>query len=73
MRNDALLVRVTAAPAEGAANDAVLDLLSRTFDLPRRQFTIASGHHARDKRIEVHGLEQAEITGRVSAILRRTR
>lgn len=68
-RGDALLVRLAAAPVDGAANDALIDLLSRTFDIPRRNITIASGDKSRDKRIEIHGLDDAALAGRVSDIL----
>jgi uncharacterized protein len=72
MRGDALVVRLAAAPVEGAANAALLELLSDVFDAPRARFTIASGHTSRDKRIDVHGMDDTEIAARISAILRST-
>jgi uncharacterized protein YggU (UPF0235/DUF167 family) len=71
MRGDALLVRLAAAPVDGAANDALLDLLAGVLDCPRRSLTIASGGKSRDKRIRVAGLTADQVAARVSAILAR--
>jgi hypothetical protein len=70
-RGDAILVRLAAPPVEGAANDDLIDLLSREFHLPKRQITIVSGATARDKRVEITGLSDVEIQARLSDILNR--
>jgi hypothetical protein len=64
-RGEAVLVRLAAAPVDGAANDALIALLSDTLDVPRRQITIASGHRSRDKRVEIQGLDDAAIAARL--------
>jgi uncharacterized protein len=48
----ALKVAVTAAPEAGKANDALLALLAKRLDLPRRDLTLALG--AADRRKVVH-------------------
>ena len=53
---DAWKVRVTAPPEDGRANDAVLDLLARTFDLPRRDVRLAAGTSSRDKVVVLEGV-----------------
>ena len=53
---DAWKVRVTAPPEDGRANDAVLDLLARTFDLPRRDVRLATGTSSRDKVVVLEGM-----------------
>lgn len=68
-RGDALLVRLAAAPVDGAANDALVACLSSLFDRPRRDITILSGHASRDKRIAIAGVRLAEIAARLSDIL----
>jgi uncharacterized protein len=56
---DAWKVRV-AAPAEaGKANDAVLRLLAEKLGLPRRALTLVSGHGAREKVVEMAGIDRA--------------
>jgi uncharacterized protein len=54
---DAWKIRVTAAPERGAANDAVLRLLAETLDVPARAVSIVSGHGAREKTVEVAGID----------------
>jgi uncharacterized protein len=68
-RGDAVLVRLAAAPVDGAANDALVAAIADAFGVSRRQVTILSGHKSRDKRIEIAGLTDAEVTSRLSAIL----
>ena len=46
-------LRVTAPPADGAANDAVLTLLAAALGRPRRDLTLLRGAAARVKLIGV--------------------
>ena len=48
-----LAARVSAPPTDGRANRALIGLLAEILDLPRRDFSIEGGKHARDKRIAV--------------------
>jgi uncharacterized protein len=57
---DGWKVRVAAPPEGGRANEAVLDLLARELDLPRRSLSIVSGHTAREKIVLLEGIDQAE-------------
>jgi uncharacterized protein len=57
---DAWKVRVTAPPEDGRANDAVLDLLAKRLELPRRSVSIVSGHTAREKVVRLEGIGRAE-------------
>lgn len=69
LRGGALLVRLAAAPVEGAANDALVELLARAFDCARRDVRILSGHAARDKRVEIAQVTRESVGRRLSAIL----
>ena len=68
---EAWKVRVSAAPEQGRANLAVLELLSETLDVPRDRLELLTGHGARDKVVAVSGLTGAEaerrLTGAVAA------
>ncbi len=57
---DAWKVRVAEPPEDGRANEAVLDLLARTLDLPRSRFALVSGHSSREKVVVLEGVEQAQ-------------
>jgi uncharacterized protein (TIGR00251 family) len=49
----ALLVRVSAPPVDGAANDALVRVLARELGIARSEVVIASGQTARVKRLVV--------------------
>lgn len=65
VRDGALLVRLAAAPVDGEANDALLTLLARALDVPRRDLAIVAGERSRRKRIEVAGLAPAVVEARL--------
>ena len=64
---DAWKVRVTAAPEQGRANDAVLRLLADALGVPRDAIVLVSGHGARDKIVELTGLGPALIERRLAS------
>ena len=49
VREDVLLVKLAAAPVDGAANDALIALLSEVFELPKRNIAIVSGDQEPDQ------------------------
>jgi uncharacterized protein (TIGR00251 family) len=61
----ALKVAVNAPPEDGKANEALLRLLARTLDLPRRDFSIALGATQRHKTIHIAG-DAAALLPRLS-------
>ena len=46
-------IRVTAPPADGAANEAVLALLAAALDRPRRDLSLLRGSASRNKLIAI--------------------
>jgi uncharacterized protein (TIGR00251 family) len=64
---DAWKVRVTAAPENGRANEAVLRLIADTLSLPRTAVTLVSGHGGRDKIVELTGVGPALIERRLAS------
>jgi uncharacterized protein (TIGR00251 family) len=71
-RGDAIVVRLSAPPVEGAANEALIEFLAKSLRVPRRSVSIVSGEKSRDKRVAVDGLTEAEVSARLSAILEDT-
>ena len=53
--NPLLLARVTAAPADNAANRALLALLSSWLDVPKRSLSIVKGQKSRLKLVRIDG------------------
>jgi uncharacterized protein (TIGR00251 family) len=68
-RGGAILVRLAAAPVDGAANAALIELLADIFDLPKRAISVVAGHTSRDKRVAIEELTPAEVDAKLSAIL----
>ena len=50
---DTFRVHTTAAPADGAANDAVIKMLSKHLGVPKTSIKIIRGATSRDKVIEL--------------------
>jgi uncharacterized protein len=65
MRGAAVLIRIAAPPADGAANDALVSFLSAALDLPRRNIALVSGATSRDKRVRIDGLDAAAVMSRL--------
>ena len=64
---DAWKVRVTQAPENGRANDAVVRLLAETLDVPRDAVTLVSGHTGREKIVELDGIAPALAERRLTS------
>jgi uncharacterized protein (TIGR00251 family) len=64
-RDGAIVIRLAAPPVDGAANDALIELLAATLDLPRRNIRILSGEHARHKRVAIAGATAETIKARL--------
>jgi uncharacterized protein (TIGR00251 family) len=63
---DAWKVRVRAVPESGKANEALVELLAVTLEIPRTRIEIAAGRGSRDKTIVVHGLSDADVEARMT-------
>ncbi len=61
-REGALKIRLNAPPVEGKANEALIEFLAESLDLPRRAFTLLAGEQSRTKRILVRGRTAADLT-----------
>jgi uncharacterized protein len=69
VREGALVVRLTAAPVEGAANRALARLLGKRLGVPPSAVVIAAGRTSRSKLVVVTGLRSAEARARLEADL----
>ena len=65
LRDGAVLVRIAAAPVDGAANAELVQTLASALDLPRRAVSITSGAAARQKRVRVDGLTREQVFTRL--------
>ena len=49
-----LKVKIAAVPEKGKANDALIDLLAKTYQVPRAAVEIVSGHAAQLKLVRIN-------------------
>ncbi|HEY7171331.1 MAG TPA: DUF167 domain-containing protein [Vicinamibacterales bacterium] len=66
-RGGRLLVRVSAPPVEGAANEALIALMAKVLEVPKRAIRIVAGERSRQKRIAVAGIAAEDARRLVSA------
>ncbi len=65
MHGEAVKIRLTAPPVDGAANEELIRFLSDTLDVPRSSVSIVSGESGRSKVIEVDGMDRITLETRL--------
>ena len=70
VHGDALKVQLAAPPVEGAANEELLEVLSKWLAVARRQLQIVQGQGSRNKVVEVTTSSAAELETRLEEALR---
>jgi uncharacterized protein len=61
VRDGVLVVRLSAPPLDGRANEALRQLLAGRLGVRASSVTIFRGHRARDKLVRVVGVDQAAV------------
>jgi uncharacterized protein YggU (UPF0235/DUF167 family) len=56
-----VLIRVTAPPVDGKANDALCRLVAKKAGVAPSRVTVLKGHTARDKTLDVDGVDIASL------------
>jgi uncharacterized protein len=62
----ALRVRVQSPPVEGAANEELIETLSKAFRVPRRAVEITGGHASKLKQVRIAGTTTSTLEKLVS-------
>jgi uncharacterized protein len=60
-RDGAVLIRVTAPPVDGKANEALCRLIAKKAGVAPSRVTVVKGHTARDKTLDVDGVDIAAL------------
>jgi uncharacterized protein (TIGR00251 family) len=58
-------IRLTAAPVEGQANEALIRYLSRVLDVPASQIEIVAGQTGKDKLVTVTDVDSDTLQKRI--------
>lgn len=64
-QDDALVVRLTSPPVEGAANTSLIRLLAKKTGLARSRIRIVSGEKGRTKVLEFTGVDPDDLRERL--------
>ncbi len=70
---DALKLRVAAPPTGNRANDAVVALVAKEFNLSRADVSVISGASSRQKRMRLAGVDVADAARVVDRLLANVR
>lgn len=62
VHGDRIKVSVTSPPVDGAANQSVIELVSRTFGVARRDVVVTSGQSSRRKTVRVLGINDLRVS-----------
>ena len=63
VQGDALKIRITAPPVEGAANKECIRFLSDMLGVKRSQIKIIAGHRSKNKKVSISGIKRRDIEG----------
>jgi len=61
VRGGAILVRLSAPPLGGAANEALVEFIAGQLGIARRAVRIVSGETSRLKRVAADGVSEADV------------
>jgi len=66
-RHGAILVRLAAAPVDGAANAALIAFLADRLGLPKHRVHLVAGERSRNKRLAITGVSAEFVSSRLQA------
>jgi uncharacterized protein (TIGR00251 family) len=70
LHNDALKIKLTSPPVDGAANKMCIQYLAKCLKVPKSSIEIVSGHKSRTKRLLLRYKEKANAAGAEAARIR---
>ena len=70
LHGDALKLKITSPPVEGAANNTCIGFLAKLLDVPKTRLEIVAGQKGRMKRIlvKVAQADQAHVKKRIASL-----
>jgi hypothetical protein len=61
----ALKVKIAAPPVDGAANEELVAVLAKAFDVARSRIRVVRGARSRTKSVEIEGVRASDIRLRI--------
>lgn len=65
VRDGAIVVRLAAAPVDGAANAELIAVIARALHIAKRDVTIVIGERSKQKRIRIEGIDRETALARL--------
>lgn len=62
---DALKIKVTAPPVDSAANQTLVEFLSKTLSLPKSAVILIKGQTSRNKILQLNGITAEEFLSKI--------
>lgn len=69
VHDGALKVSVQAAPEDGKANDAIMELLKKSLGIKKNQIQMLSGQTSRDKKFLIKELKLEELAQKIRTLI----
>jgi uncharacterized protein (TIGR00251 family) len=69
VHDGALKVSVQAAPEDGKANDAIMELLKKSLGIKKNQIQMLSGQTSRNKKILIRELKLEELEQKIRTLI----
>ena len=58
LQGEALKIRLTSPPVEGAANKALIEFMAQYLELAKSRIQVVKGGHSRHKQLRVEGISR---------------
>ncbi|MGV8119326.1 MAG: DUF167 domain-containing protein [Candidatus Xenobiia bacterium LiM19] len=68
-RDGVLHIRLRAAPVDGRANEALIEILSELFDIRKSSLSIVRGEHSREKLIRFENLTGEVLAEKIRSLV----
>ncbi len=68
MHDGRLVIRVTAPPAEGKANEAVRRLIAKRLGVPSSRVRIVRGSRGRDKTLSIEDMDPGALARELASV-----
>ncbi len=68
LQGDALKIRLTSPPVEGAANKALIEFMAQYLGLAKSRIQVLKGGHSRQKLLRIEGISVEQFMEKITII-----
>ena len=69
LQGEALKIKLTAPPVEGAANKALVEFMAQYLGLAKSRIQVAKGDRSRQKQLRIEGISMKQLMEKLADIL----